>query len=405
MCLVGDILFAMKSPDSQFQQSPESPQEPLSLERLTALESAATSVAKEAENAVLQQQKAEGFIASQKQANEIRRELGIAEQPSGVSEQEPYKSKAPEAGIKTEVVRHPDESDSEFLFRAGKEVTKQIGEETGSKVFDPYRILENALSPRTKGMIAQVMEEARQHGTRERSIDNSEALRSIEQSIGVNEKKATTEDEFERTQRKRRLFEIQPGKSSASRETYWNTLFFPYNTEATRGLARELLTDKTIVVLGGGHAHLKEEMLKNGIIPREVLNIDPFVSAPELGADPVVPVSATDVGLSEVLRGRGIEKADEIWAEYSVPAYLKDPSEITALFQNIDTLLAENGSARIWPLEVSTGSEEEIQLRKTALMESLTNLCAGEKYELVKFDAAGRAGVFLRRMDEGTKEK
>ncbi len=338
---------------------------------------------------------------------QIRTELGITIQPPVSSKREERRQEKSENTLRPELVRHPDESQSSFLFRSASAVTEAIRAERGGDLtFDAYRITEQNLSPKAKEIIVQVTAEARKHVTAERPVDNSETLRSIEQSIGVNTKEATNEGEFERTQRGRRLFEIQPGKgSSAKRETYWNTLFFPYNTEATRGLARELLTDKTIVVLGGGHAHLKEEMLKNGITPKEVLNVDPFVSTPESGSDSVIPLSATNERLPETLRERGIERADEIWAEYSVPAYLKDPSEITALFQNIGTLLAENGSARIWPLAVSTGSEAEIQSRKTALVESLTKLSASGKYEIAKFEAAGRAGVFLRRVGEEIKEE
>ncbi|KKW12823.1 MAG: hypothetical protein UY50_C0003G0028 [Parcubacteria group bacterium GW2011_GWA2_49_9] len=337
----------------------------------------------------------------------IRTELGISLQPAVPSNLEERQQEMSENTPRPELIRHPDESQSSFLFRSASAVTEAIRAERGGDLtFDAQRITERDLSPKAKEIIAQVTVEARKHATAERQIDNSGTLRSIEQSIGVNIKEATTEGEFERTERGRKLFEIQPDKgSSAKRETYWNTLFFPYNTEDTRALAREMFTNKTIVLLGGGQARLKEEMSTHGITPKEVLNVDPFVSTPEAGADPVVPMSATDERLPETVRERGVEKADEIWAEYSVPAYLKNPAEITSLFQNIAALLAENGSARIWPLEVSNGSEEDIQLRKKALMEAIKRLDASGQYELTKFDAAGRAGILLRKRADESQEK
>ena len=226
---------------------------------------------------------------------------------------------------------------------------------------------------------------------------NARIIESIERSLGTHEHEAKPKDEetYEKTERSRKMFERGDQKRG---ETYWNTLFFPHNTEATRAFAKEILDDKTVVLLGGGKARLKEEMEQGGIRPKEVLNIDPFVSEVEPGADTVISASATDERLPDILRERGIEKVDEIWAEYSVPAYLDNPDDIKRLFKNIDTLLTENGSARIWPTMLREGTDAENETRKAALTEALNELNTTGKYEITEFEGAGRPGFTLKKL-------
>jgi hypothetical protein len=152
-------------------------------------------------------------------------------------------------------------------------------------------------------------------------------------------------------------------------------------------------------LLGGGRSALKQEFNANNIHPESIINIDPFVDNPSQEQDPVIPLSATDEKLTEKLLSQNIGQADEIWAEFSVPAYLRDPQEIRQLIKNIDSLLKVHGKARIWPLLVGNGgTEDDESARKSALTEALRELSAGENYEIIMYKASGNHGVILHKV-------
>jgi hypothetical protein len=76
------------------------------------------------------------------------------------------------------------------------------------------------------------------------------------------------------------------------------------------------------------------------------VNIDPFVDAENIDKNTKniyrsVNTKADDPLLESILQKDGLEKADEIWASFSVPFYNKTPKEIQNLFTNIDLLLKE----------------------------------------------------------------
>ena len=311
-----------------------------------------------------------------------------------------------EQSSREDIKRSLNESQASYLQRAGESVTQKMKEKEGM-LFDPGRLQEKDLPQDTLDMIKEITTEALK--PQEIACDlskNEEVIENLEGRIGYHDKGDLTDsDSFDETQRSRKFFEIQPGKGAAKRETYWNTLFFPYNTEATREFAKKTLDDKKIVLLGGGRSRLNEELQENGITPREITNVDPFVENVEEGADPVIPLSASDEDFIENMREQGIDSADEIWAEYSVPAYLEDPKEIQQLIQNIDELLAEGGSARIWPLEVGGRGEDSDQTaRKDSLINSLKNINATDKYEIVQYESAGRPGFTLHKLAPSKEE-
>jgi hypothetical protein len=299
----------------------------------------------------------------------------------------------------TEVARQGEESREAYLVRADKIIMSLIKEQSGQGLlFRPSKTSEGNLSLEVNMLIKKATTEMMRESVS--VVDqkkNAYTLELITEEIGAHEHitKPDDSESYDKTERNRKFFEEGAQKGG---ETYWNTLFLSFNTRDTREMAQEILKDKTIVLLGGGRARLKEEMLANGISPKEVLNIDPFVSDVEPGADEVIPVSATDEGLPKILAGRGIEKVDEIWAEYSVPAYLDNPTDIKQLFKNIDQLLADNGSARIWPTMIRGGTEAEVNIRKVTLMEALNELSVSGKYEIVKFDRSGRPGFTLHKI-------
>ncbi|QQS61509.1 MAG: hypothetical protein IPN70_01070 [Candidatus Moraniibacteriota bacterium] len=304
------------------------------------------------------------------------------------------------------IERQSGESQAFYLQRAGTTVTKKLKEKFGM-LFDPGRSKEEDLPQNIITLIEDISLEAlkaKENSTS--SFKNEGVIRDIAENVEYhNRGKLTDSDSFDTTQRNRKFFEIQPGKGAAKRETYWNTLFFPYDTKATRSFAKEILDDKTIVLLGGGRSQLKEELTENDITPREIINVDPFVENVEEGADRVVALSASDENFIDRMNEEGIVGADEIWAEYSVPAYLEDPREIQQLIQNIDALLTEGGTARIWPLEVGGNGEEGDRIfRKEALVTSIKEINATGTYEIILQKAAGRHGITLHKLAPSREE-
>lgn len=315
------------------------------------------------------------------------------------------KSETQESALESPL-RKEGESQTAYLERASRLIVDFLKSRRGIAC-DPYRLRETELAPAELAFIEELVHQARRQemGT-SRITDQESALIALCMSIGTHSfheltdsTQLQTETAFDKTTRNRKLFQLQPAAGPAKRESYCSTLFLPVNTEATRALVKELVQDKTVVVLGGGHARLLEEMHQNDITPRAVINVEPFVKDPVPDADPVLPNSADDPDLIQALHQLGIESADEIWAEYSVPAYLIDPKAIQQLFINIDSLLADGGTARIWPTVVAGGgTEADVAARKSMLTESVSALISTGRYELVPYQAAGLPGFSLHKI-------
>ncbi len=305
-----------------------------------------------------------------------------------------------------EINRKLTESQAAYLQRAGELVTQKIKKDKGF-LFDAGRAqeedLEQEIIEEIKEIVAQATEE--QNNILDLA-ENDKAIEGIKGVIGYhNKSELANSSSFDTTERGRKFFEIQKGKGASKRETYWNTLFFSYNTEATRVFAKQLLNDKKIVLFGGGRSRLAEEFKEKGIVPASIINIDPFVENIEEGADTVISLDATAENFIEKMSDQGIESADEIWAEYSAPAYLEDPKEIQQLMQNIDGLLAEGGSARIWPIQVGgNGNDNDLLERKNSLVDALEKLNKTNKYEIILYKAAGRHGFILHKVKSQEKE-
>lgn len=298
-----------------------------------------------------------------------------------------------------DIKRRRGESRDAYLQRAGNIVTEKLREKFGI-LFDPGRSKEEDLSEDSILMIETIFSEALESNTDSvNSFENEMVINDIAKSIEFHDRgEFINSDSFDTTQRRRKFFEIQPGTGSAKRETYWNTLFFPYNTKATRKFAKKILDGKTIVLLGGGRSQLAKELAENGITPREIINVDPFVENVEEEADRMVSISASSENFMDRMNKEGVVGAEEIWAEYSVPAYLEDPIEIQQLIRNIDALLVKGGTARIWPLEVGgKGEERERISRKEALVASIREINTTGTYEIILQKFAGRYGITLHK--------
>jgi hypothetical protein len=145
--------------------------------------------------------------------------------------------------------RQLKESQISYLQRAGELVTKKL-KERFETFFDPNRLQENDLPRDVLNMIENITIQALQsQEIFANPIKDEGVINDIEGSVGYHDRgEFTDSDSFDKNQRNRKFFEIQPGKGAAKRETYWNTLFFPYSTQATRAFAKKTLDDKTIIL-------------------------------------------------------------------------------------------------------------------------------------------------------------
>lgn len=165
--------------------------------------------------------------------------------------------------------------------------------------------------------------------------------------------------------------------------TYARALFFAdKNTSEVQEKLRLELENKNILVLRGGNS-LVDLCSSQAIKPKKIVDIDPFRVAESVekgtnGNYESFGYGAEDVGLKEKLSKFGT--FDEIWALYSVPHYLRTKKDIETLFHNIEGLLAQGGTARIYPLTINTDDLYEV-LRNSG--EQAFNIIVKERIDAV----------------------
>lgn len=303
----------------------------------------------------------------------------------------------PEQQLSWELFRDPGESQEAYLWRSAGRIGETLSYGTNIE-----KMTEDALSESVRENIKQVVAQASLEdmpGTVSKEWSEEE-WDKFQGSIGEHFiGDYSDSDGFDRTVRDRGFFRFN-SSGSKKRETYWNTLFFSFNTEETRALAQKMIDDKKIVLLGGGRSALGQELANHNIHPESISNIDPFVENPALDADRVIAVSASNEALAEKLPEGCVGTVDEVWAEYSVPAYLQNENEIRQLIKNIDTLLIPGGVARVWPIMVGGAATGDSGSRKEALYESVRELVEKEGYNLVIYKACGRPGMNLTKPKE-----
>lgn len=140
------------------------------------------------------------------------------------------------------------------------------------------------------------------------------------------------------------------------------------------------LDGKVIYLLGGGKS-ANDLLHDTQINPKQVVNIDPFISEEDIernkkGFYRSIPERADSKNLMEEVNSKKIELADEIWASYSVPFYNESQEEIDNLISNIKGLLKEGGSCRITP--ISTQNEQA----KQAIMNNLKQIVDSKEYNI-----------------------
>jgi hypothetical protein len=200
-------------------------------------------------------------------------------------------------------------------------------------------------------------------------------------------------DYFSKTNRGRDFFKAQKGGF----EILMNELFgLPriYNFKTFKPLLENRINDKIIYLLGGGDS-MMDLLTSKKLTPKAVINIDPYLTQESIKKNSrqlytSIPISAESTTLTSELEKQSIPKADEIWATYSVPVYLETKETIHSLFKNIDTLLAKNGTARIYPLALANFYNESEKVfkpdsfteREDAVIEVVKGLIKTDRYNL-----------------------
>ncbi len=225
------------------------------------------------------------------------------------------------------------------------------------------------------------------------------SLNSLQDDIDTyrihNEFDFSPTDFDKKTQRSRKFFGF--GKGVSKNQSYFNALFFHYDTEYGRDYIRQKMRDKEIVLLGGGHSKITKEFEENSIFPKRIVNIDPFIEKQKGDTDTLLKIDASCVDFIEKMKNNGVYGADEIWALFSVPVYLRDSQKIEQLFVNIDNLLNVNGTLRIWPLSVwADGDELNILKRKEALQKAIEKY--SKNYDVTIVDALGYTKLVAQKL-------
>jgi hypothetical protein len=108
----------------------------------------------------------------------------------------------------------------------------------------------------------------------------------------------------------------------------------------------EKLTNKDILLVGGGHSPILDELHHLHIRPKSVVNVDPY-------ADPTKNPKQKLINQDFLKWKLKPNKWDEIWALYSLPAYSKDYKQIRDFYIRGLYVLAPNGNFRVFPIDHS----------------------------------------------------
>ncbi len=195
-------------------------------------------------------------------------------------------------------------------------------------------------------------------------------------------------ESFDKTQRDRSMFLSKPGGAS-SHESYASKLFTGAANREIQQYVVDSLDGKSILNLGGGNAAIGAE-LRQTFDARNIAitNVEPYPSERAMADAESDPIITANPAESDFIDKSGVKphSADEVWAVFSVPAYLGTAQEVGTLFNTIKTVLKPGGVARIGQLGFVDGGMDDP--RKTTMLDTLAQL-SDESYlvEAVKTDA------------------
>ena len=175
----------------------------------------------------------------------------------------------------------------------------------------------------------------------------------------------------------------------SSHESYASKLFTGAANREIQQYVVDSLDGKSILNLGGGNAAIGAE-LRQTFDARNIAitNVEPYPSERAMADAESDPIITANPAESDFIDKSGVKphSADEVWAVFSVPAYLGTAQEVGTLFNTIKTVLKPGGVARIGQLGFVDGGMDDP--RKTTMLDTLAQL-SDESYlvEAVKTDA------------------
>ncbi len=218
-------------------------------------------------------------------------------------------------------------------------------------------------------------------------------LSSANNSLAVGE-----EDEkrrhFANTNQTRKFFEKGPKRGDDL--SYSLTMFgIPgsvLETPEGKKYMHGQIDDKNIFLFGGGDS-IRDLLVSEEYHPNKVINFDPYIRLETVGKNKngvytSEMISATSPEIQNKVASGELPKADEIWATYSVPFYLDGSQDISNLIDNMTSVLADGGNARISPIMIQ-GQETEagsFETRKTALLEAIKAVMAKGNFNVTVFN-------------------
>jgi len=209
-------------------------------------------------------------------------------------------------------------------------------------------------------------------------IDISISSRNMSWDLNEKSKHEDRINFFSETNQERSFF---PSRYKKDNIYYSGSLFNVHsNSPEAREYLKNKLDGKVIYLLGGGKS-VNDLLQDNQINPKQIVNIDPFISEEDIeknkkGFYRSIPERADSKNLIEKINNEKIELADEIWASYSVPFYNESVEEIDNLISNIKGLLKEGGNCRITP--ISTQNEKA----KQAMLYNLKQIVDSKEYNI-----------------------
>lgn len=162
----------------------------------------------------------------------------------------------------------------------------------------------------------------------------------------------------------------------------------------TNEIIKDAVDNKNIIILGGGDSVMDLLTDKDlDLTPKSVTNIDPYIISEYKDKNlkniyKSISLHAESPNLISELNNQNIPKADEIWASWAVPTYSERVEDITALFKNIDAIIAVGGIVRIYPLEIANLEKDEMfdaddfEKRKDAWVQATKDLVDTGRYNL-----------------------
>lgn len=232
----------------------------------------------------------------------------------------------------------------------------------------------------------------------------NESITQMSNPIDDLDKIQNREEYFDRTEINRDFSKETPGKKTPLIKSLFNLDYL--NEEHKKEILKKTLDNKKIILLGGGDS-INDLILESDIKPAKVTNIDSFIKFEDKNKNQRKNYySIVLEAENEEIKNSEIEKADEIWATWSVPMYLETSKDIENLFKNIDHLLEVNGILRIHPLHLldfkREGHEmfdraEKFEVRKNAWIKSVSDLLKTERYNMYIMN---NSTMFLQKISE-----